>query len=116
MVLSIEQARSLLEALSLAWQQNQLVAAHSFLPLQMLKLATGSIFILHEPLEQVALAVLLVQDYSGVFDQALIEFRAVMELRRLSLAQIHSFVLQLLTRAEALLSIVQPLQSAAQDL
>ena len=116
MVLSIEQARSLLEALSLAWQQNQLAAAHSFLPLQMLRLASGSIFILHEPLEQVALAELLVQDYSGVFDQALIEFRAVMELRRLSLAQIHSFVLQLLTRAEALLSIVQPLQSAAQDL
>ena len=37
MVLSIEQARSLLEALSLAWQQNQLVAAHSFLPLQQLR-------------------------------------------------------------------------------
>ena len=59
---------------------------------------------------------LLVQDYSGVFDQAPIEFRVVMELRRLFLAQVHSFVLQLLTRAEALLSIVQPQHSAAQDL
>ena len=37
MVLSIEQVRSLLEALSLAWQQSLLAAAHSFLPLQQLR-------------------------------------------------------------------------------
>ena len=116
MVLSVGQARPLLEASSLAWRQSQTAAEHSFLPLQQLKQATGSSFVLHAPLEQVTLAELLVEDYSGVSDRAPIESQVVMELRQPSLAQTHSFVLQLLTRAEALLSIAQPEHSATQDL
>ena len=86
MALSIGQARPLLEALSLAWQQSQTAAEHSFLPLQQLKWATALSFVLHAPLERVTPAELLVEDHSGVSDLAPIESQVVMELRQPSLA------------------------------